>query len=192
VDEGFSFDETDEEDQGPSEPSVEFTSCGASDGSRYPAKGNRCALTRFATVRWSMGPRGWIRRANRGALRNGGVYGHEANQRSTGEAAGLLKQLQKVDASIAHKHTQQIDCTGVLNTDAKVDGFTGTDWVVQADRREWLKTRNCKGGSERDRAPPSTRDGYTATRATGKRLWRIGRRSGVPKCSTWPAEWPRL
>jgi ribonuclease HI len=51
----------------------------------------------------------------------------------------LLKQLQKVDASIAHKHTQQIDCTGVLNTDAKVDGFTGTDWVVQADRREWLK-----------------------------------------------------
>ena len=95
--------------------------------------------------RWSMGPRGWIRRVKRGALQNGGVYGNEANQSSTGEAAGLLEQLQmQVDDSVAHKHTQQIDCKGVLNTYAKVDDFREKDWVVQADRREWLKIAELK------------------------------------------------
>ena len=145
MDEEFSSDDNNKEDSGPTDESEEFTSYGASDGSCYPAKGDRCALTGFSAVRWAVGSRGLTRSVKRGALRNGGVYGNEANQSSTGEAAGLLAQLQtQVDDPVAHKHTQQIDCKGVLNTYAKVDSFTEKDWVVQADRREWLKIAELK------------------------------------------------
>jgi len=65
VDEGFSSDDNNEEDPGPTEPSEEFTSYGASDGSCYPAKGDRCALTGFSAVRWAMGPRGLTRSVKR-------------------------------------------------------------------------------------------------------------------------------
>ena len=145
VDEEFSSDDNNKEDSGPTDESEEFTSYGASDGSCYPAKGDRRALTGFSAVRWAVGSRGLTRSVKRGALRNGGVYGNEANQSSTGEAAGLLEQLQmQVDDSVAHAHTQQIDCKGVLNTYAKVDDFREKDWVVQPDRREWLKIAELK------------------------------------------------
>ena len=104
-------------------------------------------------MRWSTAPRGWIRRVKRRAFRNGRVYGNEASQSSTGEAAGLLEQLQmQVDDSVAQMHTQQIDCKETLNTYAKVDDFREKDLVVQPDRREWLTTTERK---RRLRATPS-------------------------------------
>jgi hypothetical protein len=63
--------------------------------------------------------------ARRGPLRNGDVRGHEANQSSTGEAAGLLAQLRMhTDDHVDRVHSQQVDCKGMLNTYNKVDGFT--------------------------------------------------------------------
>jgi len=73
------------------------------------------------------------------------VPGHEANQSSTGEADGLLQQLQMhADDRVAHAHNQQIDSKGTLNTFAKVDGFTVKEWVKQEDRREWLRIAELK------------------------------------------------
>jgi hypothetical protein len=102
--EGCSCDDNEEGEPGPTEPSAELSSYGASDGSCYPAPGDRCALT----VKWTMGPPGvWVRRVERGALQNGVVPGHEANQSSTVKAAGLLQQLQmQADDPVDHAHNQ--------------------------------------------------------------------------------------
>jgi len=88
------------------------TSYGASDGSCYPAQGERVALTGFAAIKWTNGPDGWDRTMRRGPLRNGDFRGHEAYQSSTGEAAGLLAQLRMhTEDHVDRAHSQQVDCT---------------------------------------------------------------------------------
>jgi len=159
-DAGFSRDENEEEEPGPTKQSEEYSSYGASDGSCFPERGAGCSLTGYAAVKWTKGPHSWNRQVRRGALRNGGVSGHEANQSSTGEAAGLLEQLRMhTEDTATHSHRQQVDCKSLLTTFEKLDEYTEKDWVTQPDRHEWLgiaEQKRKRRNQEAERTIPHT------------------------------------